>query len=132
MRMKVYSTLILLCILFFSFSGAMAQTNASEDECVELSKKVLNHLVAGEYEEASSHFDEQVKASLNTEQLKQVWEGLTQRIGAFQESKGITTEEAQGYLVVTNDLEFEKSTIGLRLAYNENNQVSGFFFVPSK
>ena len=130
--MKVYSTLILLCIMFFSFCSAMAQTSASEDKCVELSKKVLNHLVAGEYEEVSSHFDEQAKASLNTEQLKQVWEGLTQRIGAFQASKGISTEEDGGYLVVTNNLEFEKSTIGLRLAYNDSHQVSRFFFVPAE
>src|SRR5690606_35770944 len=132
MHMKVYHTLILLCIVFFSFSSAVAQANASEDECVELSKKVLNHLLAAEYEEVTSLFDEQVKASLNTAQLKQVWEGLTQRVGAFQESKGITTEEIQGYLVVINNLEFEESAIGLKLAYNENNQISGFFFVPPK
>jgi hypothetical protein len=128
--MKIYSILLILCLTFFSFSGAMAQSDTTQP--VEMSKKILNHLLAGEYEEVSSHFDDKVKASLSTEQLKQVWEGLTKQVGAFQASKGITTEESQGHQVVTNTLEFEKSTIGLRLAYNENNQVSNFFLVPAE
>ena len=128
--MKIYSTLLIICLAFFSFSAVFAQGTTTKPE--ELSKEILNHLVAGEYEEVSSHFDDKVKASLSTEQLKQVWEGLAQQVGAFQSSKGMTTEESQGYQVVTNKLEFEKSTIGLRLAYNEDNQVSGFFLVPAE
>lgn len=139
--MKAYGFFAILFMIYFSFSGAMAQvsesdakaqTNISEEKCIELSKTALNHLLEGEYEDVYAMFDEKVKASLNTEQLKQVWEGLSQRLGVFQESKGITTEESQGYLVVTNNLEFENSTVGLRLAYNENSQISGFFFVPAK
>jgi hypothetical protein len=128
--MKIYNILLILCLTFFSFSGALAQSDNTQP--VEMSKKILNHLLAGEYEEVSSLFDDKVKASLSTDQLKQVWEGLTKQVGAFQASKGITTEESQGHQVVTNNLEFEKSTIGLRLAYNEDNQVSGFFLVPAE
>ncbi len=130
--MKLFSTIIIFSIALCSFSMANAQTVASEAECIETSTKVLNHLLAGEYEEVTALFDDKVKASLNTEQLKQVWEGMGQRVGAFQESKGITAEEVQGNQVVTNNLEFEKSTIGLRLAFNSDDQISGFFLVPPK
>ncbi len=128
--MKIYNFLLFLLLTLFSFSAALAQSDTSQPE--KLSKEILNHLVAGEFEEVSSHFDDKVKASLSTEQLKQVWEGLTQQVGAFKSSQGMTTEEAQGHQVVTNKLEFEKSVIGLRLAYNEDNQVSGFFLVPAE
>jgi len=130
--MKLFSTIIIFSIAFCSFFMANAQTVASEEECIAASKKVLNHLLAGEYEEVTALFDDKVKASLNAEQLKQVWEGMGQRVGAFQESKGITTEEAQGHQVVTNNLAFEKSTLGLRLAFNSDDQISGFFLVPPK
>jgi len=130
--MKLFSTIIIFFIAFCSFSIANAQTVASEEECIAASKKVLNHLLAGQYEEVTSLFDDKVKASLNAEQLKQVWEGMEQRVGAFQESKSITTEEVQGNQVVTNNLAFEKSTLGLRLAFNSDDQISGFFLVPPK
>ncbi len=126
------NSILIIFTLFLGLTPAFAQTGTTHDETVEISEKVLALLADKKFETVNNMFEDKVKEQITTERLGQIWNGLIERLGEFKKSEGITVKEEKGYQTTLNKCQFEKSTIGLKLAFNDANQISGFFLVPAK
>lgn len=117
---------ILILLLFVNTSFIKAQ----QDEKVETTKKLISLFHAKEFEKITPLFDKTMKAALPKEKLETVWMQLTNQMGDYVRYSTITTEKVQGYDIVYLLCEFKKGKLRMKTVFNQENQISGLFFIP--
>ena len=86
----------------FAFSSAWAQSPA------ERAIQVLDQLDAGQIEEVTATFTDEMSAGLDAATLSQLWASLPQQLGALQQ-RGTPQEQRQdGHDVVLVPLQYER------------------------
>ena len=107
---------------------------SSRSEILELSAKTFVATLAKEdYTAAEKDFAAELKSRLPPEKLKEIWKAVVSQAGAFQEQLDPQTakslEQNVVYDILVIPCRFERSTLNLRLAFNDQNQIAGMFFV---
>jgi len=85
-------------------------------------------LVEKNYLNAYTFFDETVKSQISEDVLKETVEKLETQLGQFK-SIIETNNDKETYFYYSN---FEKMKLDIKINFNQNNKVVGFFFVPHK
>ena len=114
---KIYLTLLLLVSI------------TSKSQVIDTGKSFINSLlIEKNYSKSYSYFDETVKTKISETLLKETVEKLETQLGQFK-SIIETNNDKETYFYYSN---FEKMKLDIKINFNQNNKVVGFFFVPHK
>lgn len=119
---------LLLVILAASISSGCGGGSADYQSRAE---KIVESIAAGDYSSAVESFDSTMKSSLPAEKLKEAWEALVAKAGAFKEQLGARTEKSGGYDVAYVTCRFEKAPMDIKVVFGKDGKVTGLFFLPS-
>jgi len=125
--MKRKGSILILLIIITS-------TLSAQDTllCKALSNKFLNHLIKFEYDTAYDMFDKTVKEKFAKEKLKEVWQGFNDKMGKLTDYSKISIAVKLPFTSVTTTLVWEKSSIDMKVSFNAEKKIVGFFFLPSE
>lgn len=122
--MKFFCTIFIFCFLYFS--PVSAQDYVSQ---LEITQKVIAHFEVNETVKIYELFDDTMKGAITVEKLEEIWKSLPAQCGGYLGSGEAMASEVQGMVVVNQLLDFENVDLDIRLAFNDQNQISGLFFV---
>jgi hypothetical protein len=127
---KSFSRLVVLLVLLFAFGcGSNGDGEASPDEAlISDARQVLRDIVAGKFSELSDRFDEGLKAALTADQLEQGWKDFVELKGAFR-SQGAAVVSREDMTVVDIEVEMAKDPGLFRVAFGEDEKISGIFML---
>jgi hypothetical protein len=121
--------LVLAAVSLALLSTLVPELGAQDFEA--LAKEAVQELAARQYDKVEARFDATMSSAMPLEKLQSFWEAMLGQVGAFKSVTGTTKAEVQGYHVVTLTCSFEKSPLNLRLAFDKEGKVAGFFVVPA-
>ncbi len=118
---------LILAHLIVIFS-ATAQEYATQ---MDITEKVIGYFENDQTSEIYALFDETMQSAITAEKLSEIWKTLPTQVGNYIGSGEAVASEVQGMVVVNHFLDFENVDLDLKLAFNEQNKISGLFFVPA-
>lgn len=121
----MFAALLLACV-------AIAQPAATPntDKQIAAANKLAEQLTTGEFDKVPESFNLTMKLLLSTAQLRAAWDGTTSVYGKFErigESRAVSVDT---YVIVFVTLEFARGKLDTKVAFDQNNRVTGLFFVP--
>ena len=93
---------------------------------------MLTALTKGEYETASKHFDDNLRKVMPADKLEKTWKAIVGQVGAFGKKAGARSEKAGKYDVVYLTCKFDKATLDLKVVFDSDKRITGFFLSPAK
>jgi hypothetical protein len=121
--MKIIYIITLIAICY----SAVAQDFIVQKE---ITQSVIDHFEVNELDKIYDLFNDNMKAAITREKLGDLWPSLAAQCGAYYGSGSTIASEVQGMVVVNQFLDFEKTDVDIRLAFDEDNKIAGLFFVP--
>jgi dipeptidyl aminopeptidase/acylaminoacyl peptidase len=109
-------------------SPRCAELNESELEA--LASQFVSVWSQGDYNTATVTFDETMLQMMPPEKMKEAWESLIARVGAFKGEVGTRTEKWNDYTIVFVTCDFEISPIDIKVVYDGKRRIAGLWFVP--
>ncbi len=104
----------------------------TENTAPEVPNNEFVELLANQqFSAVSESFDETMKNELPPEKLEEIWESTIDQMGPFKKQIGLRTEKEADYDIVFITCEFEKGCLDIKVAYNDEKQVTGLLFVPT-
>lgn len=104
------------------------EPNAPANELVEL-------LANQQFSAVTEDFNDTLKNELSPEQLEESWKAAVDQMGPFKKQIGSRTETEEGDDVMSDIVavtcEFEEGALDVKIAYNDENQVTGLSIVPT-
>jgi uncharacterized membrane protein YhfC len=122
----------LLIVLLSSLLAPVFPAQQPADDLKEKALAFIEQLVQGEYTGAVGSFDPTMRDALPAAKLQSLWEDLTQRFGPYQSTGPVTTDTRGEYTGVVVETHFERAVVNLRVVFNTDGQISGFFYTPSR
>jgi dienelactone hydrolase len=98
----------------------------------ETAKALLEAMSKGDNEAAGKAFDETVRKILPPEKVGATWKMITDQLGAFQKLTDVRAEKAGGHDFVYLTCRFAKQTVDLKVSFDKEKRIAGFFIVPNK
>jgi hypothetical protein len=95
-----------------------------------LAKDVAQELAARQYDKVEARFDSRMASAMPLEKLQSFWDATLGQVGPFKAVTSTALAERQGYHVVTLTCAFEKSPLNLRLVFDKDSKIAGFFLAP--
>jgi len=109
-------------------STSSAEVRAQDFEA--LAKDIAQELAARQYDKVEARFDATMASAMPLDKLQSFWDATLGQTGPFKAVTNTVMVERQGYHVVTLTCAFEKSPLNLRLAFDKDGKIAGFFLVP--
>ena len=104
----------------------------SDSICINKAKQSLNWLNNNESVKLYNEFDKTVAAKISAEETATIWKQIISQVGDFVEVDTLITNTSSGNLIVDQVLKFEKTYLKYRLSFDDDNKISGIFFIPYK
>jgi len=98
----------------------------------EMAKGFLKALVEANWTEAGKDFDATMKKVLPADKLEETWKTIKAQVGPLKKQLGVRTETGPKYDIVFLTCEFEKKTLDVKVVFDKEKHVAGFFIVPSR
>jgi dienelactone hydrolase len=95
-------------------------------------KAMLDALNKGDFAAAAKDFDKKMMEVMPPEKLGEVWKSLPEKVGKFKKLHGAKSVKAGTSEVIDLRCEFEKMTLTLRVSFNKDDQIQGFFLRPAE
>jgi dienelactone hydrolase len=89
-------------------------------------------LSKGDFNNVLTKFDPNIKSTITTAKLQNMWKTVTDQYGPLKSQIRIGVSSDQGYQIIVISCQFEKAILDAEIVYNSSNQVSGLWFGPSK
>ena len=102
----------------------------SAQDFESLAKNVAQELAARQYDKVEARFDATMTSALPLDKLQSFWDTTLGQTGPFKAVTSTASAEQQGYHVVTLTCAFEKTPLNLRLVFDKDGKIAGFFLVP--
>lgn len=117
-------------ILFFFFCTNLilgfSQTNS------DLAIRFIKQMERAQFDSCYKLFDTVVTNKINSEMLKQMWEGIPRFTGDYIGFGEVRSEKKDTAESVFIRCAFEKTKMDLALSFNEEQKIIGIFFLPPK
>lgn len=126
----IFNVLLLLLVPHIGYT--QEQKNLLSPDLTLLAKEFVSLLVKGNYLTAVEKCDSTVQDQMPPDKLQQIWQSLQAQVGQFRSQAGTRKEKYGNYDIVFVTCEFEKSTLDVKLVFNEARQIAGIFFLPSQ
>lgn len=124
---KFFAALVCGALGIATFVSAQTTTPAED-----LAKNLTQQLAARQFDAVAGHFNETMAAAMPSAKLSQTWDAITGQAGAYQSIEGTSVQAAQGYRIVLVTTRFEKTTLGIKWAFDDKDKVAGLFVVPAE
>jgi uncharacterized protein len=124
-RTALVSVLLVLVAVFATSCGKPATGPAS------MAEGIVDSIAKGDYAAATTNLNATMKPLLTTQKLETIWTQLAQQVGPFKSREGTRETEEQGLKCVYVTCKFEKTVADIKVVFDSNNQVAGFFVVPT-
>ena len=121
-----FAALLLIC----GQDTPVAARPPAPDKRIAAADELTANLTAGKFDEVTAQFNLTMRLLLSSAQVRAAWEGTTSAYGKFQKIGSTRTVEADGYFLVFVTLEFARGKLDNKVVYDQNNRVTGLFFVP--
>lgn len=123
---------VALSVVFVSAvaSTPLRSADPNESELEALASKFVSIWSQGDYDTATMTFDETMLQMMAPEKMKEAWESLVARVGAFKGQIGTRTQEWNEYTIVFVTCDFEASPIDIKVVYDDDRRIAGLWFVP--
>ncbi|MGB3477727.1 MAG: DUF3887 domain-containing protein [bacterium] len=129
--MKTYILLISVLVLTISFISCGEKKDGPEvGDLTPLATGFVELLVKEDFANAAKNFDNTMKGVMPEAKLQEAWQGLLAQSGSFKKQTGVRQTQEQGFNIVLVTCEFEKSTLNIKVVFNNANEISGLWFVP--
>jgi len=129
--MKIYVLLISALVLMISFISCGEKKDGPKvGDLTPLATGFVESLVKEDFANAVKNFDSTMKGVMSEAKLQEVWQELLAQSGSFKKQTGVRQTQEQGFNIVFVTCEFEKSTINIKVVFNNANEISGLWFVP--
>lgn len=129
--MKIYVLLISALVLMISFISCGEKKDGPKvGDLTPLATGFVESLVKEDFANAVKNFDSTMKGVMSEAKLQEVWKELLAQSGSFKKQTGVRQTQEQGFNIVFVTCEFEKSTINIKVVFNNANEISGLWFVP--
>jgi hypothetical protein len=135
--MRKINALLLLMLLASALAacssrreeGAQAANlKASQpDEMTESAGLLIDNMAQGDFQSAARDFDDKMKLSVPPAKLRDLWGMITTQNGSFKKQIAIERDESPPYHLARVECQFERSILVLRVVFNSQKQVTGFF-----
>ncbi len=103
------------------------QQPATADRAIQ----IVDLLVREQFDEVAGQFNAQMSAALPPAQLKTVWAGLVQQVGAFRARLDQRVQPAaNGNTAVVLGCQFERAALNVIVAFDAEGKISGLRMVP--
>ena len=112
-------------------SAETSSENTEDTDYTELSRKLCQDMIDGNYKSTADLLSETAKKQLNEDALSQVWEQINTSAGSFVEM-GETEEAVQTFTTTNTLLVFENMKVICTLAFNDNGEIEGILFQPAE
>jgi hypothetical protein len=99
---------------------------------LDRAENFITQLGKQEYAAVVSHFDEKMKQLMPSEKLKESWETLLVKTGAFQQITGARMEKIARNDVVFVTCQFEKLALDAKIVFDGDNHIGGLLFLPTR
>lgn len=130
--MRKATVLLCLSALLVTFVSCFNQKPVSP---ASKAVAIVEMMARGDFAGATTGFDDKLKKALSPQELETAWKELISQAGAFKKQEGVETsrqkQDEAVYDVVLVKCEFERSFLGVRIAFNVEQKVAGLFFVPT-
>ena len=137
----LHSVVVILGILMVGTALSLAGCAKKEEPPVleplegdinDLATEFIQTLAAEDFEAATSYFDAQMLKALPISQLEGAWKQVIGQFGAYKEELSRKQEVSEGYDVIIVTAQFENAPLNLRMVFNADHRMSGFFFLPAE
>lgn len=128
--MRPLIKLISIIILFMMFTGCGAEKLSaafSEDKLKAAVETVIDNLNNEKYEEIIATGSQDLKSKLTTEQLKEAWVKMKEKLGKFDSiNKEVFVGKDDSAIVIVN-AKYEKGNVQFTISYNEKMEMIGIY-----
>ena len=135
---KVFSAIVLMSLLAGCAQGAPAaspsptsHTTVVASDVVALAQNIVDQLSSGNFAAAEARFDPTMAKNIPEAKLKDTWQGVISQAGAFKQQSATRTGTQSGYRIVWVTCQFEKASLDIQVAFNDQSQVSGLYIAPT-
>jgi dienelactone hydrolase len=122
--MKKLLTILLLLPLF-----ALGQEAKTKNE--ESALKLLEHLQEGKFDKIVRSFDTTMTRKLPADDLKFMWRRVSDQLGPIEKVVDLRSVQDLGVDIVLIKVRFERLPLVVKVIFNDDNDISGFFLVPT-
>ena len=120
-------------VLFSPFLDAQTLIAASAAPDLDtVAITFVNLLEEGKSEDAAELFNTNMAEALPPQKLETTWNGLIGNVGEFKEIVETRITEEKGYRVVYVTCEFAKTSLDIKIVFDEEAKIAGLWFVPTK
>lgn len=95
-------------------------------------KGVVLAMAAGDFVQATEHFDPLMRSGLPPRKLQQVWEQLTTQAGPFQHIVRMRNTHTFPFTSVYVTCQFERQALAIQVVFSPGGRVSGLWIVPPR
>ena len=88
----------------------------------------LQLLIARRFDEATTWFDEGMRAKVSTKHLRTSWDGLVTKHGPFADVTETHVTQDGALSVVELGVRFERATVRVKVVFDAEDRVAGLWF----
>lgn len=123
--MKIFPYIFILLIIHI-FVGNLSIYSQKQP----IGDSFLAAIQKDQYSEAYDYFDQVVKEKISADELEATWKSITDINGSFEQYNFNCSEYTDPYSVLYFSCKFERQTIDLKLVFDDQDSIVGFFYVP--
>lgn len=116
----------LLCAALLMAASCAKPTIAQKAE------NVVDSMAKGNYKAATRDFDNAMTSTMSAETLAKLWTDLSRQAGAFKARTATREAKELGFETVFVTCRFDKLNLDLKVVFDNRQQVSGLWLVPSQ
>jgi Protein of unknown function (DUF3887) len=134
-NLKLVMSLIICALLSLTSLGNVIAAVNTDDS--ERARDFVERLKQQDFEGAVQYFGDPLNHSLPADQLKQKWQAVLSKRGAFEKIVRVEAGKDESYngttyKVINVICKFEQSTLNIRLSFDAEHRVTSLWFVPRK
>ena len=109
--------------------AAVAAANVfAQTDNVATAKTFIESLAKNDFNTAESYFNDEVKAQLSVEKLKEVWQSINAHVGNFKKQGDLQNNQNH---IIKITLEFGNANLDAVISFDINGKIGGLNFVPA-
>lgn len=125
-RWLIIFSLVLICLITADITLGQV-----DEQYVKNAKQFITLLAEDEYKEAVNYFDADMRQSLSSEQLQELWKGVQKQFGDYEEQLSTTSQMKEGLNIVFVTCEFAIKKIDMQIAFRSDMKIAGLWIVPA-
>jgi uncharacterized protein len=130
-KMKTILPILLFSLVVTASAISQERIETKSSDLVPSAKAFVDLLVKKDFKSAVGYYDATMKKALPEDKLKEAWSSLITQAGAFKRQTSARIEYSGGYSIVFVTCEFEKASIDIKVVFDKEKRIAGFFFTPA-